>query len=407
MGVRCTPDEQRAVLALVDEVKRRLDDELAPDGYNVGFNAGSAAGQTVMHLHVHVIPRFRGDMDDPRGGVRHVIPSKGNYLRDVAPLATGGEDDPLARHVLPLFDRAGDIAIVAAFVQESGLDRIRGGVDRALQRGARIRIITGDYLNITQAAALETLLDWEHATRSDDAGAGRFVARVIEVEQLPTRSKSFHPKSWRFESPELGVAFVGSSNLSRSALDSGIEWNLRVDRDRDHAACSRVRDAFEALWTRARPLDAAWIAAYAQRARRADLPMPPGEDSAELLDPPPEPHEVQRAALERLRARGAEGRTRAIVVLATGLGKTWLAAFDHAQLARELGRPPRLLFIAHRAELLRQSARTFRRLWRAGGQARRVGWFVADSGELDADLVFAGEDGNRMAAGSDFTVAAS
>ena len=52
-----TADEQRAVLALVDEVRRRLDDELAPDGYNVGFNAGSAAGQTVMHLHVHVIPR--------------------------------------------------------------------------------------------------------------------------------------------------------------------------------------------------------------------------------------------------------------------------------------------------------------------------------------------------------------
>ncbi len=384
-----TEDEQRAVLALVDEVKRRLDDELAPDGYNVGFNAGSAAGQTVMHLHVHVIPRFRGDMDDPRGGVRHVIPSKGNYLRDVAPLATGGEDDPFARHVLPLFERAGDIAIVAAFVQESGLDRIRGAVDRALQAGARIRVITGDYLNITQAAALETLLDWEQATQSDDAPGGRFVARVIEVEQLPTRSKSFHPKSWRFESPELGVAFVGSSNLSRSALDSGIEWNLRVDRDRDHTAYTRVRDAFEALWTRARPLDAAWIAAYAERARRTELPMPPGEETAEPLEDPPAPHEVQLAALERLRACRAEGRTRAIVVLATGLGKTWLAAFDHAQLARELGRPPRLLFIAHRAELLRQAARTFRRLLRAAGQARRVGWFVGGTSELDADLVFA------------------
>jgi diadenosine tetraphosphate (Ap4A) HIT family hydrolase len=55
-----TDDEQRAVLALVAEVKRQLDDELAPDGYNVGFNAGAAAGQTVMHLHVHVIPGFVG-----------------------------------------------------------------------------------------------------------------------------------------------------------------------------------------------------------------------------------------------------------------------------------------------------------------------------------------------------------
>jgi superfamily II DNA or RNA helicase/diadenosine tetraphosphate (Ap4A) HIT family hydrolase/SOS-response transcriptional repressor LexA len=385
-----TADEQGAVLALVNEVKRRLDEELAPDGYNVGFNAGAAAGQTVMHLHVHVIPRFRGDMDDPRGGVRHVVPSKGNYLREVAPLATGGEGDPFARHVIPLFERAAEIAIVAAFVQESGLDRIRYAVDSAVRRGARVRVITGDYLNITQADALETLLDWEQGTEADDRGTrGTFVARVIETEQLPTRSKSFHPKSWRFESSELGVAFVGSSNLSRSALESGIEWNLRVDRDRDHTAYTRVRDAFEGLWTRARALDAGWIAAYAQRARRAQLAMPPGEQEAEALEPPPAPHEVQREALERLRACRAEGRKRAIVVLATGLGKTWLAAFDHAQLQEELGRRPRLLFIAHRAELLRQAARTYRRMLRVAGAPARVGWFVGEVGELEADLVFA------------------
>lgn len=385
-----TEEEQRAVLALVSEVKRQLDKELSPDGYNVGFNAGAAAGQTVMHLHLHVIPRFRGDMDDPRGGVRHVVPSKGNYLRDVAPLATGGDDDPFARHVLPLFDLAAEIAIVAAFVQESGLDRIRVAVDSAVRRGARVRVITGDYLNITQADALETLLDWEQATQSDDDGQrGAFAARVIEVERLPTRSKSFHPKSWRFESADLGVAFVGSSNLSRSALESGIEWNLRVDRDRDHAAYMRVRDAFEGLWIRARPLDAAWIESYARRARRAQLAMPPGEEDAESLELPPQPHEVQLDALERLRACRAEGRKRAIVVLATGLGKTWLAAFDHAQLERELGRRPRLLFIAHRAELLSQAARTYRRRLRAAGEVARVGWFIGDTSELAADLVFA------------------
>lgn len=69
----------------VSSVKQQLDEELQPDGYNVGFNAGVAAGQTVMHLHIHVIPRFAGDMDDPRGGVRHVIPSKGNYLAGRTP----------------------------------------------------------------------------------------------------------------------------------------------------------------------------------------------------------------------------------------------------------------------------------------------------------------------------------
>ena len=84
-----TSAERAALLELVDVVKKQLDDELHPDGFNVGFNAGAAAGQTVEHLHVHVIPRFHGDMDDPRGGVRLVIPSRGNYLTNVDPLAAG------------------------------------------------------------------------------------------------------------------------------------------------------------------------------------------------------------------------------------------------------------------------------------------------------------------------------
>jgi diadenosine tetraphosphate (Ap4A) HIT family hydrolase len=66
----------------VDEVKHLLDaGSPRSDGYNIGMNAGSAAGQTIPHLHVHVIPRYRGDVADPRGGVRHVMPGKGNYLK--------------------------------------------------------------------------------------------------------------------------------------------------------------------------------------------------------------------------------------------------------------------------------------------------------------------------------------
>jgi diadenosine tetraphosphate (Ap4A) HIT family hydrolase len=78
----CTTAEQAALMELVGEVKRLLDERLdpKPDGYNVGFNSGAAAGQTVPHVHVHVIPRYAGDMGDPRGGGRHVILEKGNYL---------------------------------------------------------------------------------------------------------------------------------------------------------------------------------------------------------------------------------------------------------------------------------------------------------------------------------------
>jgi len=74
-----TPEEKTAVMELVGQGKALLDQKLKPDGYNVGINSGSAAGQTVMHAHVHLIPRYRGDTDDPRGGVRGVIPEKQKY----------------------------------------------------------------------------------------------------------------------------------------------------------------------------------------------------------------------------------------------------------------------------------------------------------------------------------------
>jgi diadenosine tetraphosphate (Ap4A) HIT family hydrolase len=69
-------DEQAAVWRLVAEVRQRLEAEHGTDAFNVGLNAGDAAGQTVPHAHVHVIPRYAGDVPDPRGGVRRVIPDR-------------------------------------------------------------------------------------------------------------------------------------------------------------------------------------------------------------------------------------------------------------------------------------------------------------------------------------------
>jgi len=381
-----TTEEQTALMALVAVVRDRLDQRSPkPDGYNVGFNAGEAAGQTVMHLHVHVIPRYRGDMDDPRGGVRHVIPSKGNYKLATQPLATGGVKDPFSSHILPLFDRAHEIAIVAAFVQESGVLRLRPSLREALARGAHVRLLTGDYLDITSAAGLELLLDLQQSSEL----LGSVTTRVVEVHELEG-TKVFHPKAWRFEAPGFGVAFVGSSNLSRSALESGIEWNLRVDRDRDRDAYEQIRAAFEDLWGRARRLDTAWLADYARRAQvttssRAIV----GERAEENLERAPNPHQVQLEALEKLRDTRRQGFKRGLVVLATGLGKTWLAAFDYWQLKEELGERPRLLFLAHRDELLNQAALTFRRLLRTHGEVTKVTWCRGAEGDLSGDAVFA------------------
>lgn len=74
-----TKDEQQDMLKLMDCVKSILDEKYHPDGYNVGVNVGEATGQSIFHVHMHLIPRYKGDVSNPRGGVRGVIPSKQNY----------------------------------------------------------------------------------------------------------------------------------------------------------------------------------------------------------------------------------------------------------------------------------------------------------------------------------------
>ena len=74
-----TPEELQAILQALAAARATLDHERQPDGYNIGINDGAAAGQTVMHLHVHLIPRFTGDMPNPRGGIRHCVQGKGYY----------------------------------------------------------------------------------------------------------------------------------------------------------------------------------------------------------------------------------------------------------------------------------------------------------------------------------------
>jgi diadenosine tetraphosphate (Ap4A) HIT family hydrolase len=74
-----SPEEQTAMWRLVETLRRRLEESIAPDGFNIGINAGGAAGQTIGHAHIHVIPRFVGDIQDPRGGIRWVLPAKARY----------------------------------------------------------------------------------------------------------------------------------------------------------------------------------------------------------------------------------------------------------------------------------------------------------------------------------------
>lgn len=77
-----TREEQQSLLAAIDRVREAIEERHRPDGFNIGINVGAAGGQTVPHLHLHVIPRYEGDVEDPRGGVRWVIPERAAYWKD-------------------------------------------------------------------------------------------------------------------------------------------------------------------------------------------------------------------------------------------------------------------------------------------------------------------------------------
>ncbi|WP_396912036.1 DUF3427 domain-containing protein [Mycolicibacterium sp.] len=369
-----TPDERSDLMALVDDVREAIVPQHRPDGFNVGFNAGSSAGQTIDHLHIHVIPRYTGDVPDPRGGIRHVIPARGNYL--AAPSEAGLTSsapvliDGQVRLLLPelvhhirnaAFDR---IDIVVSFIKMSGLNHLLGPILDALDRGAVVRILTTDYLGLTETSAFARL----HDLMNDQPT--RLSVRVFHDPET-----SFHPKAYLFYSSAgdaSEAAFVGSSNLSGSGLAGGIEWNLLV------GSIDELKDRFLELWHDARslPLTDDLILDY----QPAPPYVPEVVEIVDSPDAPPAPRPIQQEALQALAQTRAEGFRAGMVTMATGLGKTWLAAFDASQPEFE-----RILFIAHREEILKQSRDVFRRVM----PQATMGLYYGEEKQPDAEIVFA------------------
>lgn len=401
------PAEQQAIWKAVERAKEEILKLYQPDGFNIGINIGTAAGQTVPHLHLHVIPRYQGDVEDPRGGVRYVIPQKANYLKQttVAPtndrtvivqhhhtsdfgkivkvVATSpvqrlpsigdsalvrGERDPLLPHICYEFEHANTADLSVAFIQRSGVLLLRPYLIDMLQRGGRVRILTGDYLNVTDPTALAELLDLE----------GNLQMRVFEANAV-----SFHPKAYLFQQdPHSGTAFVGSSNLTHTALQSGVEWNYRVYKITDQAGFTAVQAAFEELWNHPQTclITHEWIATY--RKRRESAKTIDVTRLAEHTTPtePPQPNTIQAEALQALQECRNNGQKAGLVVLATGLGKTWLSAFDSARPEFK-----RILFVAHRDEILQQAIHTYRIIQ----PDANIGKYTGTEKKQQADILFA------------------
>lgn len=376
-----TEAERAALSAATSHLRDLILQDHRPDGFNIGMNVGVAAGQTVPHLHAHVIPRYVGDVANPTGGIRHVIPERANYTESrgipyPAPwigkvpharvLVSGGLDDPLLPHLLAHLDHAMSVDIAVAFTLESGVRLLQPHLTDLLGRGGRLRLITGDYLGVTEPDALLRLRDLQ----------GDVHLRVFE-----TAGESFHPKAYIItEGVEGGTAFVGSSNLSDTALRRGQEWNARTNAARDAGGFADINLGFERLFAhaKARPLDIHWIESY--RRRRSRVVIEPSGVAPEAPIAVPEPHDVQREALRELDRTRAEGTRATLVVLGTGLGKTWLSAFDS-------NRPEfkRVLFVAHREEILSQALQTFRAI----RPTAILGSYTGTEKAPDADVLFA------------------
>lgn len=260
------------------------------------------------------------------------------------------------------FEACSVARIAVAFVMNSGVDLIEGPALAALLRGAEVRMLTTDYLGVTEPQALERLMRWH----------GRVETRVFSHPR-----RSFHPKAYIFERTDgSGRAFIGSANMSRMGLMEGVEWTWTVlDVDAGlpmHELTTRFEELFVAEDTQ--PLSPGWIQAYI--ARRV---VPAVEETRAVYRVEvPEPRAVQRLALQELERLRNDGERKALVVAATGLGKTYLAAFDaHGA--------DRVLFIAHREEILKQAAAMFQRVY----PKRSQGFVLDGKTELDRDLVFA------------------
>ncbi len=347
-------DEREDIWALVTEMRDRLTDEPG-QSIQVSFEERAFLGR--LEIHIAAVPVAVDNASVAGGGLELVDSRDGRYLQLelVRCLATSE------------FDR---IDLLVSFIMKSGLSLISDRLERALERGAQVRVLTTDYLHVTDADVLARLLDLSDVGKQSD---GSLTVRVFSDPLT-----SFHPKAYLFRSStsDLARGFVGSNNLSRSGIAAGIEWSLGTQDVRPLVV------AFDDLWTdpRSQPLTNDFLRAYRSVWRPTagtEIQAPVGVES----EPPaeePSPRPIQLEAMDALSGSRAEGFAAGMAVMATGLGKTWLAAFDSAKFGRTL-------FIAHREEILRQSRDVFRTV----RPDAELGLFMGAEKQPGADVVFA------------------
>ena len=271
-------------------------------------------------------------------------------------LLAGTRLDPsLVSQLVKELASADQVDILCSFIKWSGIrilaDHLRAWTARS---GARLRVLTTSYMGATDLKAIEFL---------------RALPNTEVRISYDTHRTRLHAKAYMFHRQSgFGAAYVGSANMSRPALTEGLEWTVKVSQYESAHLWDRVSATFETYWE-----DGEFEPYHESEQPRLKqaLEQERSGDPATALPFLFElrPYGFQQEILDRLDAeRLVQGRDRHLVVAATGTGKTMIAAFDYRHWARqqagETGVWPRLLFVAHREELLRQSLETFRAVLR-------------------------------------------
>ncbi|MET8869655.1 DUF3427 domain-containing protein [Nonomuraea sp. NPDC004580] len=276
---------------------------------------------------------------------RPAIPLTGSAL------LVNGRGQPEIGHELKRELASADrVDLLCAFVKWNGVRVLAEAIEEFLQRGGRLRVVTTTYIGATDRLALD-----------------RLAAMGAEIRvSYDTRMTRLHAKAWLFRRNNgLSTAYVGSSNLSRTALSHGLEWNVRLAQAEQPHLIDTFAATFDDYWgdPSFEPYDPARDADRLDRALSAER----SDGRAVVLDfahVDVRPYSYQREILDELDAeRQIHNHWHNLVVMATGTGKTVVAALDYRRL-RAAGQAESVLFVAHRKEILRQSLLTFRQVMR-------------------------------------------
>ncbi len=305
-------------------------------------------------------------------GSAESIPQPLIPLLDTTLLTNAPGEPRVGNQILAEIHSADRIDVVMAFIRRSGIAPMIGALRDHRAAGRELRVLTTTYTGSTEARALDALRN---------AGAEVRVSYDLSGTRLHAKSWLFHRRSG------FSTAYIGSSNLTHSAQVSGLEWNVRVSSARNPSVVDKVAAVFESYWS------GGDFVPYVREDFLARTELPENRGTCLSLSPlelRPEP--FQERLIEQIALSRQQGHHRNLLVSATGTGKTVMAALDYASL-RELLPRARLLFVAHREEILAQSLATFRHalrdhsfgeLWVGGERPRRFEHVFASIQSLHA-----------------------